>query len=113
MSTDRLSVGCALSPRYRKIILRNQRNFPCKLVRLVLTFAQLNGEAKCTMVSKKKYVMPEINREEAGPQAAELIAFTEELTARANTVHEELLALRAELARVKRAKKRRASRTPK
>jgi hypothetical protein len=57
------------------------------------------------MVIKKKYVMPEIDREEAGPQAAELIAFAEELTDHANAVYEQVLALKAELARLKKAKK--------
>ena len=64
------------------------------------------------MVIKKKYVMPEIDREEAGPQAAELIAFAEELTDHANAVYENVLALQAEVARLKKAKKR-GSRTPK
>ena len=78
----------------------------------VLTFAQLIGKAKCTMVTKKKYVMPEIDREEAGPQVTELIAFVEELTGHANAVYEQAQALQAELARLKKAKKR-ASRAPK
>lgn len=56
--------------------------------------------------------MPEIDREEAGPQAAELIAFAEELTDHANAVYEKVLALQAEVARLKKAKKR-GSRTPK
>ena len=64
------------------------------------------------MVAKKKYVMPEIDREEAGPQVAELIAFAEELTDDANAVYEKVLALKAELARLKKAKKR-GSRTAK
>ncbi len=64
------------------------------------------------MVSKKKYVMPEIDREEAGPGAAEFIAFVEELTRDANTAYEEVLALEAEVARLKKARKR-ESRTPK
>ena len=64
------------------------------------------------MATKKKYVMPEIDREEAGPQAAELIAFAEELTDHANAVYEKVLALQAEVARLKKAKKR-GSRTPK
>ena len=64
------------------------------------------------MVTKKKYVMPEIDREEAGPQAADLIAFAEELTDHANAVYEKVLALQAEVARLKKAKKR-GSRTPK
>jgi len=64
------------------------------------------------MAIKKKYVMPEIDREEAGPQAAELIAFAEELTDHANAVYEQVLALKAELARLKRAKKH-GPRTPK
>ena len=58
------------------------------------------------MVTKKKYVMPEIDREEAGPQAAELIAFAEELTDHANAVYEKILALKAEIADLKKAKKR-------
>ena len=63
------------------------------------------------MVTKKKYVMPEIDGlAEAGPQVAELIAFTEELTDRANAVYEQAQALQAELTRLKKAKKR-ASRT--
>lgn len=64
------------------------------------------------MVTKKKYVMPEIDREEGGPQVAELIAFAEALTGHANAVYEEVLALQAEVARLKKAKKR-GSRTPK
>lgn len=64
------------------------------------------------MVPKKKYVMPEINREEAGPGAAEFIAFAEDLTREANAVYEEVLALEAEVARLKQAKKR-VPRTPK
>ena len=64
------------------------------------------------MATKKKYVMPEIDREEAGPQAAELIAFAEELTDHANAVYEKVLALQAEVARLKKAKKR-GSRTAK
>jgi hypothetical protein len=72
----------------------------------VLTFAQRIGKAKCTMVSKKKYVMPEIDREEAGPQAAGLIAFVEELTDHANAVYEQAQALQAEVARLKKARKR-------
>lgn len=63
------------------------------------------------MVTPKKYVMPEIDREEAGPQAAELIAFAEELTGHANAVYEKALALQAEVARLTKAKKR-GSRTP-
>ena len=47
------------------------------------------------MATKKKYVMPEIDREEAGPQAADLIAFAEELTDHANAVYEKVLALQA------------------
>jgi hypothetical protein len=64
------------------------------------------------MATKKKYVMPEIDREEAGPQAADLIAFAEELTDHANAVYEKVLALQAEVARLKKAKKR-GSRTAK
>lgn len=64
------------------------------------------------MVTEKKYVMPEIDQEEAGPPAAELIAFAEELTDHANAVYEKVLALQAEVARLKKAKKR-GSRRPK
>ena len=46
------------------------------------------------MVTKKKYVMPEIDElAEAGPQVAELIAFAEDLTDRANAVYEQAQAL--------------------
>ena len=64
------------------------------------------------MASKKKYVMPEIDREAAGLGAAEFIAFAEELTRDANAVYEEVQALDAEIARLKKARKR-GSRTPK
>lgn len=56
--------------------------------------------------------MPEIDREEAGPQVAELIAFAEELTEDANAVYEQVLALKAEVARLKKAGKR-GTRRPK
>lgn len=65
------------------------------------------------MVTKKKYVMPEIDDlAQAGPQVAELIAFAEDLTDHANAVYEQVQALEAELTRLKKAKKR-ASRTSK
>lgn len=65
------------------------------------------------MVIKKKYVMPGIDDlKEAGPQVAELVAFAEDLTDQANAVYEQAQALEAELARLKKAKKR-ASRTSK
>lgn len=65
------------------------------------------------MTTKKKYVMPEIgDLAEAGPQVAELIAFAEDLTDHANAVYEQAQALEAELARLKKAKKR-TSRTSK
>ena len=64
------------------------------------------------MATTKKYVMPEIDREAAGPGAAEFIAFVEDLTRDANAVYEEVLALEAQIARLKKAKKR-GSRTPK
>lgn len=59
------------------------------------------------MTTKKKYVMPEIDREGAGPQVAELIAFTEALTAHANAVFGQMQTLEAEVARLKKAKERR------
>ena len=58
------------------------------------------------MATEKKYVMPEIDREGAGPGAAEFIAFVEELTRDANAVYEEVQALEAEIARLKKARKR-------
>lgn len=59
------------------------------------------------MASKKKYVMPDTSElEGAGPQVAELIAFTAALTDSTNAVYEEVLALEAELRRLKKAKKR-------
>ena len=58
------------------------------------------------MTTKKKYVMPEIDREAAGPGAAEFIAFVEELTRDANAIYEEVQALEAELAQLRKAKKR-------
>ena len=65
------------------------------------------------MVTKKKYVMPEIDDlAQAGPQVAELIAFAEELTDHANAVYEQAQALEAELTRLKKAKNR-TSRTSK
>jgi hypothetical protein len=64
------------------------------------------------MVTKRKYVMPEIDRESAGPGAAEFIAFVEELTRDANAAYEEVLALETEVARLRKAKKR-GSRAPK
>lgn len=64
------------------------------------------------MVSKKKYVMPESDLEGAGPQVAALIAFAEEVTDHANAVYEQVLALEAEVARLKKAKER-GSRTSK
>jgi len=78
----------------------------------LLTFAQRKCEAKCTTLSKKKYVMPEIDREEAGPQVAGLIAFAEKMTDDANAAYEKVLALKAEVTRLKKARKR-GSRTPK
>jgi hypothetical protein len=79
----------------------------------MLTFTQRNVEAKCAMATKKKYVMPEIgDLAETGAQVAELIAFAEDLTDHANAVYEQAQALEAELARLKKARKRtsRASR---
>lgn len=74
---------------------------------MVLTFTQRNIEAKCAMATKKKYVMPEIgDLAETGPQVAELIAFAEDLIDHANAVYEQAQALEAELARLKKAKKR-------
>lgn len=64
------------------------------------------------MATKKKYVMPEIDREAAGPGVAEFIAFVEDLTHDANAIHEEVLALKAEVARLRKAKKH-GARTPK
>lgn len=75
-------------------------------MREVLAFAQQIGKAKCTMVTKKKYVMPEIDLEGAGPQAAELIAFVKELVAHANVVCEQAQTLQAELVQLKKAQKR-------
>jgi hypothetical protein len=61
---------------------------------------------------KKKYVMPEIAPEIAAPGLAELVAFTVELTKEANEAYEEGIALRKELAQLKKAKER-AFRSPK
>ena len=59
------------------------------------------------MTSKKRYVMPDTDElEGAGPQVAELIAFTAALTDHTNAVYEEVLALEAEVARLRKAKKR-------
>lgn len=59
------------------------------------------------MVTKKKYVMPGIDDlKEAGPQVAELVAFVEDLTEHANAVYGQVQALEAELALLKKAKKR-------
>lgn len=58
------------------------------------------------MSTKKKYVMPDIDElADAGPEVAELIAFAEGLTSEANAVHEQVRALEAELARLKKEKK--------
>lgn len=54
---------------------------------------------------KKKYVMPEIAPEIMAPGLPELIAFAEELTKEANEAYEEGIALRKELAELKKAKK--------
>ena len=65
------------------------------------------------MATKKKNVMPEIgDLAGTGPQVSELIAFAEDLTDHANAVYEQAQALEAELARLKKTKKRtsRASR---
>lgn len=65
------------------------------------------------MATKKKYVMAAVDGlAEAGPEVAALIAFTEQLTDRANAVYEQAQALEAELAQLKKAKKS-ASRTSK
>lgn len=56
--------------------------------------------------------MPEIAPEDMVPEMAELVAFAEELTKEANAAYEEGIALRKELAQLKKAKKR-ASRLPK
>ena len=77
---------------------------------MVLTFVDRMDEAKCSMVTKKKYVMPEVDRDAAGPGAAEFIAFAEDLTQHANAVYEKVLELQAEVARLKKAKKRRHTR---
>ena len=59
------------------------------------------------MLSKKKYVMPDTtDLDGAGPQVAELIAFTKALTDEGNAAYEEMLALEAEVARLKEAQKR-------
>ena len=59
------------------------------------------------MASKKKFVMPETaDLDGAGPQVAELVAFVEALTDSANAVHEQMQALEAEVARLKKASKR-------
>ena len=59
------------------------------------------------MITEKKYVMLEIgDLAEAEPKVAELIAFAEDLTDYANAVYEQAQALEAELARLKKAKKR-------
>lgn len=55
------------------------------------------------MARKKKYVMPDTSElEGAGPQVAELIAFTAALTDSTNAVYEEVLALEAEVRRLKK-----------
>ena len=69
---------------------------------MVLTFVHRMDEVKYAMVTKKKYVMPEIDRDAAGPGAAELIAFAEDLTQHANAVYEKVLELQAEVARLKK-----------
>jgi hypothetical protein len=55
---------------------------------------------------KKKYVMPELAPEIVAPGLAELVAFTVELTKEANAAYEEGIALRKEIARLKKAKAR-------
>jgi hypothetical protein len=59
------------------------------------------------MVTRKRYVMPELDLEGAGAQVAELVAFAEELTGEANEVVETVLELKAEIARLRKARKRR------
>jgi hypothetical protein len=101
-----MAVEHMLSLLDRKANPRNRPSFPCERLLAVLTFVQRNDEAKCAMVIRKRYVMPEIDREEAGLGAAELIGFVEELTCEANTAYETRLALKAEVARLRKAKRR-------
>ncbi len=55
----------------------------------------------------KKFVMPEIDREEKHPALDELIAFVEELTAEANAKYELSRALALEIATLKKCAARR------
>jgi len=63
------------------------------------------------MLSKKKFVMLETTElDSAGPQVAELVAFVEALTDSANAAYEQMLALEAEVARLRKARKRQTRR---
>lgn len=65
------------------------------------------------MLSKRKFVMPETtDLDGASREVTELVAFVEALTDSMNAAYEQILALEAEVARLKKAKKRQ-TRTPK
>jgi hypothetical protein len=55
---------------------------------------------------KKKYVLPKIAPKDMTPQVAALVAFVEESLRIRDAAYEEGVALRKELAQLKRAKKR-------
>ena len=57
---------------------------------------------------KKKFVMPVIDPDVSAPGLEELVAFTEELTKEANAKVDEIAALEAEIARLKKAKQRKS-----
>ena len=58
------------------------------------------------MVNKKKYVMPKMDLEGAPPEVVQLAAMVLALTDWTNAAHEEIVSLEAELALLKKAKKR-------
>jgi hypothetical protein len=64
------------------------------------------------MANKKKFVMPKVDLEGAPPEVVQLVALVSALTDRTNAAHEEIVSLEAEVARLKKAKKRGAH-TPK
>ena len=57
---------------------------------------------------KIKFVMPVIDPDVSAPGLEDLVAFAEELTKEANAKVEEIAALEAEIARLKKAKQRKS-----
>jgi hypothetical protein len=63
------------------------------------------------MANRKKFVMPELDLEGAPPEVVQLAALVSALTERTNAAHEQIVFLEAEVARLKKARKR-GARTP-